>query len=473
MPTQMSMTKDEAIKQVVAQLTEPTPVDEVVKRVLAIWPSTAKTAASTIRQSLRWDHAGKSLIFLTEQSIAPIGLALRGVPFRLILSRPEVEHGLVFVQPNFSCFISYEVSPETFKFVDAAGQPIPTRLVKVKEKAQTVLGPHTYERLAFDLGQWLKLRRAKRGDSLLVTVQDWESREFRLAHEPEKVHKQHRAEIERRNQELADMLFTMLESAHYESIWATEAILTAYARLSNPTGYPGDPWPRVIERDDRMQWTGTDLRYANSNSLFDRFLDDGAPPFKPISVSAKQAQQVYQFKAVLVYRKGLWRRIEIQGQDTLADFDQELRTAFNHDLGDHLGGFWKLVRRGQSRRFREVELGTVEPFGGGEGSDSKIASLDLKVGDELKYVYDFGDWIEHRLTLEAINEPQAGVEYPRLVEQNKPRYRYCRHCQELGKKTVATWICIDCSDREQRNVLVCEACLQEYHEDHYADEITY
>ncbi|MBI1878837.1 MAG: hypothetical protein HYR94_11565, partial [Chloroflexi bacterium] len=117
--------------------------------------------------------------------------------------------------------------------------------------------------------------------------------------------------------------------------------------------------------------------------------------------------------------------------------------------------------------------GTVDPFGDGEGADSKIASLDLKPGDELKYVYDFGDWIEHRLTLEAISEPQVGVEYPRLVEQNKPRHRHCRHCQEEGRKTVATWICIDCSNREQTDVLVCEACLDEYHEDHYTEEIVY
>lgn len=469
----MTLTMSEAITRVVAQLAEPIPLDELVKRVLAIWPSTAKTAANNIRQSLRWDHAGKSLIFLTDQTIAPIGVALRGVQFRITLARQEVERGLVFVQPNFSHSLSYQVPAETVKFVDATGQPIPTRLVSVKEKSQIILGPQTYDKAAFELEQWFKLRRVKRGDSLLVTVEDWESREFRLAHEPEKVRRQRRAEIDSRNRELADLLFNMLETAHDESIWANEAILTAYARLPNPTGYPGDHWLTVIERDGRMRWNGTDLRYADSFTLFEHLYSEEASPVNKVSVSAKQAQQVYQFKTTLPYRKSLWRRIEIQGSHTLADFDRELRHAFQHDSGDHLGGFWKLIRRGQSRRFREVKLGTVEPYGGGEGSDSKIASLDLKPGDELKYVYDFGDWIEHRLTLEAITEPQVGVKYPRPVEQNKPRYRYCRHCQEQGQKTVATWICIECSDREQADVLVCENCLNIHHEDHYADEIVY
>lgn len=473
MPHPMTLTMSEAISQVAAQLTGPVSVEEVVQRVLVIWPSKAKTAANNIRQSLRWDQAGKTLIFLTDQIVAPIGLALQDVQFRMTLSRQEVERGLVFVQPNFACFISYEVPPETLKFVDAAGQPILTRLVKVKEKAQTVLGPQTYERLAFDLGEWFNLRRVKRDDSMVVTVQNWPAREFRLAHEPEKVRKQRRAEIDSRNRELAGLLFTMLEKAQYEYIWANEAILTAYARLSNPTGYPGDHWLAVIERDGRMRWNGTDLRYAESFTPLEHLYGTETPPVKKAAVSARPAQQVYRFKAAFHHNKSTWRRLELQGRHTLADFDRELRDTFNHDPGDHLGGFWKLIRRGESRRFREVELGTVEPFGGGEGSDSKLASLDLKPGDELKYVYDFGDWIEHRLTLEAIGEPQAGVKYPRLVEQNKPRYRYCCHCKETGKKTVATWVCISCSNREQANVLVCETCLDLYHEDHYAEEMVY
>ena len=44
---------------------------------------------------------------------------------------------------------------------------------------------------------------------------------------------------------------------------------------------------------------------------------------------------------------------------------------------------------------------------------SASLGLGLAPGDELKYVYDFGDWIEHKITLEAITEPQADVKYPR------------------------------------------------------------
>jgi len=40
--------------------------------------------------------------------------------------------------------------------------------------------------------------------------------------------------------------------------------------------------------------------------------------------------------------------------------------------------------------------------------------------DPLKYVFDFGDWIEHTLTLTAIHPPERGVKYPREVSRNKP-----------------------------------------------------
>ena len=169
----------------------------------------------------------------------------------------------------------------------------------------------------------------------------------------------------------------------------------------------------------------------------------------------------------------MWRRLEIQGDQTLADFDVILRGAFQHDTGDHLGGFWRRVRRGKGQRVREVELGDVDPLREGSGADQRIAALELKPGDELKYVYDFGDWIQHRLTLEAIDEPETGATYPRVIDQNKPRRRYCQACKDKGRQTVATWICIECSNAEQQEVLVCDACLDDDHEDHYADEVLY
>lgn len=474
MPNQMTITMDEAIQLVVARLKGPILVDEVAQQVLDLWPSKAKNPVTTIRQALHDSHAGRTIIFLTDQLVTPIQIALQGVSFRVTLTRQEADRGILLVYPAFTYFLPNYVSPESIQLVDAGGQPLPTSVIKLKQTQQTIFGAQTYENPAFQLSQWYKAKGIKRDDSLLITIEDWEAKRFRLDHEPARIRKKRLAEIQRRNQELADLLFEMLEAARSETIWGPQSVLTAYARLSDPTGYPGDHWLEVIEKDGRMQWNGSDIRYAEAPaSALDRILGLDAPKVKRTSISREQARQVHQFKAAFKYRPDLWRSIQLQGSHTLADFDSELRNAFKHDPGDHLSGFWKLIRCGQSRRFREVRLGDVDPFGGGDAAELKIAELDLKPGEQLKYVYDFGDWIEHRLTLEAITEPEPGISYPRLAAQNKPRHQYCRHCQEQGRKTVATWVCIECSNNQQEDVLVCEKCLNTYHEEHYAEKMVY
>jgi len=98
--------------------------------------------------------------------------------------------------------------------------------------------------------------------------------------------------------------------------------------------------------------------------------------------------------------------------------------------------------------------------------------LGLEPGHELKYVYDFGDWIEHRLTLEEIVELEAKVKYPRTIAQNQPQYKNCQSCHDQGRETRATWICLECST-QQREIVVCKDCLFKDHGDHFAEKILY
>ncbi len=80
---------------------------------------------------------------------------------------------------------------------------------------------------------------------------------------------------------------------------------------------------------------------------------------------------------------------------------------------------------------------------------------------------------QHTVTLERIVELDENLSYPRVVSQNKPKYSYCEVCEKLGRKTVATWICIDCSNEEGRDVLLCDDCVAKGHEDHYAEDMIY
>jgi hypothetical protein len=326
------------------------------------------------------------------------------------------------------------------------------------------------EHNAFHLGDWFLAQRVRRDDQILVTIEDWLAGCFRLEHEPSR--RRRRTEIEKKDLELADLLFGMLETARRERLYAYEAIPTAYARLADPQGYPGSHWTQVVSRDERMRYDGWAIHYSDWRSPLEYMLyGQETPP--EVAFAPAQGRQVYRFKAALWHRSGLWRRIEIQGKQTLAELDAILRDAFEHDHFDHLGGFWKRTRRGEGRRFRETDVGHVEPLGGGSGADVHIAGLGLESGHELKYVYDFGDWIEHRLTLEEIVEPEGEVDYPRITAQNRPRYKNCQSCRQQGRKIRATLICLTCSSQQQREILLCEDCLTKDHQDHFAEEILY
>ena len=176
---------------------------------------------------------------------------------------------------------------------------------------------------------------------------------------------------------------------------------------------------------------------------------------------------VYVFKIALKHRKKLWRRIEIKGDQTLGSLDSMIRLAFNYDDFDHLSEFFP------GTSFKSGGYGYIEPGGHGSGATKQINSLSLNKGNLLSYVYDFGDNIQHIIALEQIVEPEPNSEYPRIIDQNKPQYRYCESCKSHGKKNIATWICISCSEEESREVLLCENCITRDHDDHFADEILY
>src|SRR5262249_35834143 len=109
------------------------------------------------------------------------------------------------------------------------------------------------------------------------------------------------------------------------------------------------------------------------------------------------------------------RVLELRGDNSLVDLDDALRQAFRHDPMDHLGGFFVCTGGGRERE----TLATINPISGlEEGKDWELAELRLEAGDELTYVYDFGDWIEHVVQVEAVLPPQPGITYPRQVRRD-------------------------------------------------------
>lgn len=475
----------QAIRLAGSALQGPVTFDDFAAMVLAIRPSTAKNAKAPIRAHLHWEWLRAGLLFVDPRRkvIAPINLALHGVRFRHVLQPEEIAAGALYLQVAEWAWLPAAFPSEavfaSIQWLDEAGHELeaPLRLDHLPSESGRVQLTNTGHLLA----PWLARHHAQAGDAVLITVDSFAPPRWRLAFE--RAADRDEAAITQRNAELMDELYDALEHASYEQVQLQEALLSAHTRLRDPQGYPGDPLLEVVARDGRMASDGMRLMYIDEGNWLMQV--PGVEPTTgqlpaeesaaPAPLSSEAAQAVYRFKVAPYQRTTPWRQVAILGAQTLTDLNGFLVDAFKHDW-DHMGGFWRLVRRGTTKQFRELELGTVEPFGGGDGADRRIADLGLDAGDTLKWVYDFGDHYEYRLRLEEVTpgaESVADEVFPRIVGQNKPRYLSCRQCEAEGRQTVATWICITCSNREGTEVMLCEACLDAEHEEHYADEWVY
>ena len=468
------MTLAQAAKQVISTLEAPISEEDFIERVFEIYPTKAKTSTTSLKNTLRFDLDGEVLIYLNKEKIIPLDKFISGVRIRIPVDGQMAGDGYITVDALQPFYPGWRYGKKGIFFQNKNGKVIPTKSVSIKLDIPEDV-PEIYangEEEAYEILEWFIENDVQKGDSIIVTAKSWNP--FIGILECEKGQDRQQDKIDVFNSEFADILFDLLENSRDEQLYVRHALPKVYAMLSDPYGYPGDHWQQILEKDGRMYFTGFDITYADMYE-FD--------PFEPLSdeqlsrinekYDESQTKIVYHFKAFPEYTKRIWREIEIRGDQTLSELDGILRDAFLHDPYDHLGGFWKRIPRGNTKRFREVDLGTINPFEEEDGVEIRIGSLELGVGDQLKYVYDFGDWLEHFLLLEETSAVQGDIEYPRIVAQNKPRYRYCRLCKEKGKKTIATMLCIECSNRYQKDIEVCEKCFDEKHEDHYGVEILY
>lgn len=480
-PQDLAPTYDQVIENILRQAFAPMSVLDLAQKISAARPSTSKDPVKAAEKKIR-EAVGRQLVYLDANTILPLQIAWQGVRFRMDLSHEEVNKGFFDVGIALSFYLPSGFSLTNLRLVDKDGQAIKFKVNAVNKKVKGLFGTSQETFYYCHISEWLHARRVAPMDHLLFTILDRENGVLRMEHEP---HKQINAKLlESRNRLLADIFYELLENAPRERILLKGAIPTAYARLPEKDGYPPYHWIMLLSNDVRMETNGWDIVYRDGKkSMLDTLFEEvsGSKPKPPKrSVSKEQKEQVFRFKAELKHRSNIWRMIEIQGKNTLSDFNAMLVGAFDHDF-DHLGGFWKLVPRGASggakrgvARYREVDLGSVDPFGEGDGADVTIAELELAVGNKMKYVFDFGDWIEHVLTLEAIEPPQPGAKYPREAKRNTPKYANCVECLKKGKETTAIYVCLTCTKNPVEERLLCEDCVEKHEsKDHYVDKILY
>jgi len=155
-----------------------------------------------------------------------------------------------------------------------------------------------------------------------------------------------------------------------------------------------------------------------------------------VDVMEKCISKIYVFKVTLAIDDGIWRRIAIQGNQTLDALHGAIFDAFDREE-EHLYSFY-VPESGRSSTGRGRPRNAVEythpyclqesPFGNPsvcDASETVISCLELKKRQKFKYLFDFGDSWWHVLTVEQIDaDPDKGC-YPRTIEKygkSPPQY---------------------------------------------------
>jgi Plasmid pRiA4b ORF-3-like protein len=119
----------------------------------------------------------------------------------------------------------------------------------------------------------------------------------------------------------------------------------------------------------------------------------------------------YVLEAELVEYPEVSRRLAVRGDQTLVDLHEELRRTFEW-WEDHLYSFWL---DGEFWGDKASEYTSpIEPENGGKTADVELERLELEQGQEIAYVFDFGDEWRVRLRLDKVRP--AGEETVAVLE---------------------------------------------------------
>jgi len=118
---------------------------------------------------------------------------------------------------------------------------------------------------------------------------------------------------------------------------------------------------------------------------------------------------IYIFKVALA--RDLWRRIEISADDTLLSLHRSIQEAYHFD-DDHLYSFFMDGKRWSHEKF-------TSPYEdeGPHVDKARIGELGLYVGQNILYLFDYGDEWEFRVELEEIRTEGPKPSKPKIVEK--------------------------------------------------------
>ena len=480
MPKPNTQSRAHAIRQALEQSDRPLSFDELLSAVRKSLPLNAQSLRTGLNGlSSSYGPETRLIQRLAEDRYGWLPKLAVGATLRHTLMKEELKKQLLSFEPEImTAFWPAGIRFGNIETLDCQllnDNSLTLRVEMVGEKGWRATWGTRGEPAFWE---WLKKQGAEAGDALIFQVKAGEIANCRVTFEPKTARDE--TCVQERCTAMADVAFAFVKT-HRRGVRLDDIAARIIAAGIYYDPCPPDSLEAVVDSDTRFRWEQDNVKVATrydhlhqNLGLAEPDLFDLLEPQHKVLPRKRPSRkelggQVFRFKATFRYRKSLWRRIEIRGDQSLHRLDREMRAAFGHDQSDHLSEFYLGVDADAHWR----GLGHHNPFERGGGDEWQVGELGLAPGDELSYTYDFGDNVQHVLKLEAVVTPEPGGKYPRIVEQNKPRYQYCVSHKQKERQEVATWICIDCSNRKQQEILVCEKHLAKDHEEHYAQEIVY
>lgn len=119
-------------------------------------------------------------------------------------------------------------------------------------------------------------------------------------------------------------------------------------------------------------------------------------------------EEVYVLKIELTGSSPkIWRRVEVPSDCSFFQLHQIIQAVMFWE-NYHLHAFKMKIGRD------EIEIQPNE--NGSTAKEKKIyLSEYMEIVKEIIYIYDFGDYWEHKIKLENVKDPEKGVIYPRCI----------------------------------------------------------
>ncbi|MEN6568262.1 MAG: plasmid pRiA4b ORF-3 family protein [Veillonellales bacterium] len=119
-------------------------------------------------------------------------------------------------------------------------------------------------------------------------------------------------------------------------------------------------------------------------------------------------EKMYVIK--VLWKRGIWRRIQLSSRHTLHDLHKVILDAYEFD-DDHLYAFFM-----EGKPWRGEAYWSPQNDEGPYADKIKLGSLNLEVKQKFLYLYDFGDEWTFSVQVEKIVETDAPALKPMILE---------------------------------------------------------